>query len=34
MSAISNDNEIRKDLIQKLTHELLVLRARLGGLAG
>ena len=30
MSAISNDDEIRKDLIQKLTHELPVLRARLG----
>lgn len=30
MSAISNDDEIRKDLIQKLTHELPVLRVRLG----
>ena len=30
MSAISNDDEIRKELIQKLTHELRVLRARLG----
>lgn len=30
MSAISNDDEIRKVLIQKLIHELPVLRARLG----
>lgn len=29
MSAISNNDEIRKELIQQLTHELLVLRARL-----
>lgn len=30
MSAISNENKFRRDLIQKLTHELPVLRARLG----
>ena len=30
MSAISNDDEIRKGLIQKLTYELPVLRVRLG----
>lgn len=30
MSAISNEDEIRKELIQKLTHELPVQRAILG----
>lgn len=29
MGAISNEDDIRKELIQKLTHELPVLRARL-----
>ena len=30
MSAISNEDTIKKELIKKLTHELPVLRARLG----
>lgn len=30
MSAIGNEDEMRKELVQKLTHELPVLRARLG----
>ena len=30
MSAIANEDEMRKELIQKLTHELPILRARLG----
>lgn len=30
MSVISNEDAIKKDLTQKLTHELPVLRARLG----
>lgn len=30
MSVIGNEDEMRKELIQKLTHELPVLRARLG----
>ncbi len=30
MSVVGNEDEMRKELIQKLTHELPVLRARLG----